>query len=206
MLKIWGRPNSVNVQKAMWAIGELGLEHEHVLAGGEYGGNDEDWYLAMNPNGRVPCIQDGDLTLYESNAIVGYLAEKYGAGGLWPDTIEDRALANLWMDWQQTTLGPTLGPPFWQLIRTPAAERDDVAIEEGGAACALLYQQLDGCLAGKSYLVGERFTMADIPLGAVTYRWFGLDLPHPEVPNVSAWYERLSQRPAYQQHVMLPIT
>ncbi len=206
MLKVWGRPNSVNVQKAMWTIHELGLEHEHVVVGGEHGGNDEDWYLAMNPNGRVPCIQDGALTLYESNAIVRYLAEKYGADGLWPDSTEERALANLWMDWQATMLGPAMTPAFWQLIRTPAAERDPAQIEAGGAACAALYQLLDGCLAGKSYLVGERFTMADIPLGAMTYRWFGLDLPRPEVPNVSAWYERLCQRPAYQRHVMLPIT
>jgi glutathione S-transferase len=206
MLKVWGRPNSVNVQKVMWTVAELGLEHEHIVVGGEHGGNDEDWYLAMNPNGRVPCIQDGDLVLYESNAIVCYLAEKYGAGGLWPDTIEDRAWSNLWMDWQQTTLSPAMVPAFWQLIRTPPEARNQVAIEEGGAACATLYEQLDGCLDGKSYFVAERFTVADIPLGAMTYRWFGLDVPHPDVPNVRAWYERLCERPAYRQHVMLPIT
>ena len=206
MLKVWGRPNSINVQKVMWSVGELGLEIEHILAGAQHGGNDEAWYLEMNPNGKVPVIDDDGFVLYESNAIVHYLAEKYGAGGLQPDSIEDRAIANLWMDWQQTSVSPAMYGAFWGLIRTPEADRDMAAIEQSGKDCAGLFQQLDAHLAGRDYMVGDRLTIADIPVGAAAYRWFNLDVPHPDVPNLSAFYERLQGRSAYQQHVMLPIT
>lgn len=206
MLKIWGRPNSINVQKAMWAIGELGLEVEHTPAGGQFGLNDQDWFLKMNPNGRVPVIDDDGFVLYESNTIVRYLAAKHGRGTLQPDGLKDNAVANQWMDWQQTTLSPAMFAPFWGLIRTPPEKRDHEAIRKGGEDSARLFQQLDAHLAGRKYVAGERLTTADIPVGAAAYRWFNLEVPHPEVPNVQAWYERLQERPAYKQHVMIPIT
>ena len=119
MLQIWGRPNSINVQKVMWTVGELGVPYEHTAAGMHFGQNDQDWYLAMNPNGRVPMIKDDDFVLYESNAIVRYLAARHGAGTLFPDTLQARAEADQWMDWQQTTLNPPMGVVFIGLIRTP---------------------------------------------------------------------------------------
>ena len=206
MLKIWGRPNSINVQKVMWAVGELGVAHEHTNAGAAFGLNDEDWYLAMNPNGRVPVIDDDGFTLYESNAIVRYLAAKHGRGSLQPDGLPANAIANQWMDWQQTTLAPAMFAPFWGLIRTPPEERDQAAIDAGAEECGRLFQLLDAYLAGKDFMAGDRLTTADIPAGAATYRWLGLDIARPEVPNVEAWYARLQERPAYRQHVMLPIT
>src|SRR5438067_877908 len=128
MLKIWGRNTSSNVQKVMWAVGELGLEHERVDIGGKFGGNKEPAYLAMNPNGLVPTLQDGDLTLWESNSIVRYLAARYGAGKLEDENSPPPALANQWMDWQLSVVGPAVSSAFWGLIRTPPEQFDRAAI------------------------------------------------------------------------------
>lgn len=204
MLKIWGRTNSSNVQKVMWAAGELGLAHERVDAGMQFGKVNEDWYLRMNPNARVPTIEDDGFVLYESNVIVRYLCMKHGK--LVPQDLKARAVAEQWMDWQQTTVLGAITPVFWGLIRTPPEKRDMKAIGEAAAQLGKLYQQLDAHLAGRDYLAGSAFSMGDIPLGVMTFRFFGLDFEKPDVPNVKRWYDRLTERPAYQQHVMLPIS
>ncbi len=206
MLKVWGRPNSVNVQKVMWAVAELALPHEHVVVGGEHGQVGEDWYLAMNPNARVPVIDDGGFVLWESNAIVAYLAETHAAGGLWPDTVAERAISHQWADWQQTMLMGAFRDVFWGLIRTAPEDRDMAAINAGAAETARLFGFVEAALRGRDYIVGDRFTMADIAVGAAAYRWYGMDVPHPDYPSLRAWYERLVERPAYRDHVMLPIT
>ena len=206
MLKVWGRPNSINVQKVMWAIAELGLDIEHEVAGLQYGKVDEPWYKEMNPNSRVPTIDDDGLVLWESNVIVRYLAAKHGVGELMPDGIANRARAEMWMDWQQTTVHPSITPVFWGLVRTPEAERDNAAIEAGANAFRTTISILDSHLAGRDFILGDTLTVADIPLGCVTYRWYALPVEHGDFPNLRAWYDRLSQRPAYREHVMLPLT
>lgn len=204
MLKIWGRTNSSNVQKVMWAVGELGLPHERVDAGMQFGKVNEDWYLRMNPNARVPTIEDEGFVLYESNVIVRYLCMKHGR--LVPQDLKTRAVAEQWMDWQQTTVLPAITPVFWGLVRTPPEKRDMKAIGEAAAQLGRLYQQLDAYLADRDYIAGSEFSMGDIPLGVMTFRFFGLDFEKPSVPNVKRWYDRLAERPAYRQHVMLPIS
>ena len=206
MLKIWGRPNSVNVQKVMWCVAELGLDHERIDAGMQFGLNDQDWYRAMNPNGLIPVIDDGGLVLWESNAIVRYLAATYGAGTLCPAAAAERATADQWMDWQATTLGVPMGPVFMGLIRTPAAQRDMGAIDAATVDCNRLFGLLDQHLDGRTYMLGDNLTMADIPIGAMTYRWYGLDVPHADHPNLRAWYDRLATRPTFQEHVMIPLS
>lgn len=206
MLKLWGRNNSINVQKAMWAIGELNLPHERIDAGGKFGLVGEDWFLKMNPNGRVPVIDDDGFVLYESNAICRYLAARYGLGGLCPSDTRERGLAEQWMDWQQTTLIGPMTVVFWNLIRTEPAKRDMAAVSSAAEELARLYALLDRQLAGKDFVLGRRFGMADIPVGAAANRWYGLDLQRPDLPNLAAWLERLRQRPAFRQHVMIPLT
>ena len=130
MLVVWGRKNSINVQKVMWCVGELRLAHERRDVGGPFGGLDTAEYGALNPNRRVPTIVDGDgTTIWEANAIVRYIAARYGSGSLWPEDTSARARADLWLDWMQTTLLPNLGPVFLGLIRTSAEERDVAKIE-----------------------------------------------------------------------------
>ena len=204
MLKIWGRTNSANVQKAMWAIGELGLPHERVDAGMAFGKVNEDWYLKMNPNARVPVIDDDGFILYESNVVVRYLCCKHGR--FYPQDLKTRFTAELWMDWQQTTVLPAMTPVFWGLFRTPEAQRDYKSIGENTTLLNNLMGQLDAHLAGRDYMAGAEFTMGDIPLGAMAYRYFGLPVERPKLPNVERWYGRLGERPAYRQHIMLPIS
>ncbi|MCP5156211.1 MAG: glutathione S-transferase [Ectothiorhodospiraceae bacterium] len=204
MLKIWGRTTSSNVQKVMWAVAELGLAHERVDAGGAFGGLDTAEYGAMNPNRLVPTVDDGGTVLWESNAIVRYLAVKYGEGTLAPRDLGERARADRWMDWQISTIGPNWGRMFLGLVRTPPSKRNmaeiDAAVERLGES----YRILDAQLAGRDYIMGDHLTMADIPLGVSLYRYYELDVKRPSLPNVEAWYARLKARPAYAKHAMVP--
>jgi glutathione S-transferase len=205
-LRIWGRSNSINVQKVMWAVGELGLEHERLDVGGEHGGLDTPAYGAMNPNRRVPTLQDGSFTLWESNAIVRYLAAKHPSGGLWPEEPERRAVADQWMDWQQTTLLPDMRTLFWGLVRTEPAKRDRAAIDAAAEKLQSIWERLDRHLGDRSFIVDDRFTMGDIPVGAMYHRYRALDVGRGTDDNLAAWYERLTQRAPYRAHVMLPLS
>ena len=207
MLKIWGRTNSVNVQKVMWCVGELRLGHERIDAGMAFGKNNEDWFLALNPNGRVPLIDDEGFTLWESNSIVRYLAAKHDLGGLYPESLTERADAERWMDWLLTVLNGPMTVVFWNLVRTPEGQRDMAQVAQGVKESRAAFAMLDKQLSGRDYVLGEQLTMADIPVGAMTYRWYAMpEIERPDLPNLQAWYERLSQRPAFRQHVMLPLT
>ena len=152
MLRIWGRRNSINVQKAMWAVAELGLEHERIDAGGQFGGLASDEYVQMNPNRRVPTIDDGGVVVWESHAIVRYLAAKYGAGTLWPEDCGTRARSDMWMDWTTADLQPAfIGGVFWNFYRTPEPQRNWNAIRQGIARSAILFRLLDTQLRGQGF-------------------------------------------------------
>ena len=205
MLRIWGRRNSINVQKAIWAIGELGLAHEHIPAGGPFGGLDSKEFAAMNPNRRVPVIDDGGTVVWESHAIVRYLAARYGEGTLWPSDPARRAATDQWSDWVTADLQPAfIGGVFWNFYRTPENQRNWPLIRQGIARSAILFGLLDKHLAGKSFIAGETLTIGDIAAGVQCYRYFELEIDRPMIPNVEAWYERLQARDAYREHVMVP--
>ena len=204
MLRVWGRKNSINVQKVMWAVGELGLPHERIDAGGSFGGLDTAEFAALNPNRRVPVIDDDGVVIWESHAIVRYLAEKYGAGKLAPTDPGERARTDMWTDWTEADLQPAfiggVFAPFW---RTPESRRDWAVIRRGLARSATLLQLLDRHLEGRAFIAGEQLTFGDIPPGSQLYRYFNLDIDRPPLPNVETWYERLSSREAYRTHVMI---
>lgn len=205
MLEVWGRRNSFNVQKVLWLVGELGLPHRHIPAGGSHGGLDDPAFRRMNPHGRVPVIRDGDLVVWESHAILRYLAAQYGGAAFWPGDAASRSFADRWIDWSATELQPDfLNGVFWGYYRTPEAQRDLPAIERSLRRCARHFGQLDAALAGQPYLAGAHLSLADIPAGTALYRYFNLDIPRPKLPHVEAWYDRLQQRAAYQAGVMLP--
>lgn len=207
MLKIWGRKNSINVQKVMWTIGEIGLQHERIDAGGAFGRNKEPDFLKMNPNGLVPVLQDGDLVLWESNVIVRYLAARYGDGGLWSKDPVQRAEADRWMDWVITTINSAIFPVFWGLIRTPPEKRDMAAIEAARIKTADLLKTFEAHMAHRLFVAGPTFSMGDISIGVFVNRWFALPIERPNLPNTAAYYERLKQRPAFVQHVeSIPLT
>ena len=205
MLKIWGRTNSVNVKKALWAAEELGLKYERINAGMEHGVNKTPEYLKMNPTGLVPTIDDDGFTLWESHSIVRYLAAKHGAGTLCPSDLKARADVERWMDWAFTFTN-AMRPVFWGLIRTPAEKRDLKAIEEARQNCIRLLAIPEAGLAGKKYVGGEKFTMGDIPLGCEVQRWMRVPIERPAFPNVQAWFERLCTRPAFKKIVDVPLS
>ena len=206
MLKIYGRNNSINVQKVMWMIGELDLAYERLDIGGEFGQNGQDWYLAMNPMGKVPVLEDEGYVLWESHTIIRYLAREYGAGAWYPSDAKGCGDIDKWMDWKIGFLQPALHAAFWGLIRTTESDRDTTAIRNSSVETAKLLGILDVHLRGRDYINGQSISIADVPLGALTNRWYGLDVEHPDYQNLWAWYERLCERPAYQEHVMIPIT
>lgn len=207
MLEIWGRTNSLNVQKVLWCCEELGLAYQRIDAGGAYGRTGEPEYLALNPTGLVPTLVDDGFVLWESNAIVRYLCSQYGQDGLQPADEQERARADQWMDWQTAMVWARLRPVFMALVRMPAAERDESAVAASVKATAALLAILDRHLANQPYVAGPRFSMGDIPLGVSIHRWFNLEIERPSMPNLRAWYERLLERPAYGPTVTaIPLT
>jgi glutathione S-transferase len=204
MLWVWGRRSSFNTQKVLWLVGELGLPHEHIPAGGSFGRLNEPGSRALNPHGWVPMVEDGDLAVWASHAVLRYLAAQYGRDRFCPDDAKARSFADRWMDWSQTTPQPDfLMGVFWGYYRTPDAQRDWPAINRGLARCADHFRLLDGMLAPRPFPLGDALSLADIPVGTALCRYLELDIERPDIPNVRAWYDRLRQRPAYREHVMI---
>lgn len=206
MIEIWGRSNSINVQKIMWTVAELDIDHVRHDAGMAFGVVGTEEFAAMNPNRKVPTIKDGDLILWESNAIVRYLAAKYGGSTFWREDAGKRALLDRWHDWAATAIMVDLKPIFWGMIRTPEADRNmdeiNAAIDAAGKTMAIL----DSALTNSQYLESDALSFADIPAGVATYRYFALPIDRPSLPQVEAWYARLTERPAFREHVMIALS
>ena len=204
MLKIWGRRTSSNVQKVMWLVAELELPHERIDVGGPFGKLNSPEYRRLNPHGKIPVLEDGELVIWESHAILRYLAARYGAARFWPEDPAERATADQWVEWAQTTLLRSFSDVFWGFYRTPEAERDQAFIEKSVAQLNKDFQVLDGVLAGKRFLLGEELSLADIPTGMALYRYSEMGIARPSLPNLEAWYAELQTREAYRTHVMVP--
>ena len=205
MLRVLGRKTSINVQKVMWLTGELGLDVERVDIGGPFGGNDTPEYLAKNPNGLVPTLEDGDFVLWESHAICRYLAETYATPPWTPADATGRALASQWMDWYLTKLHPPMTAIFLALIRTAPEDRDKDAVNQAVEQAAELWTRLDAQLAKADFVTGNEPTIADIPIGCSVNRWYALEVDRPSLANLEAWHACLKDRAAYQEHVIMPL-
>jgi glutathione S-transferase len=200
-ITLWGRASSSNVQKVRWALAELGLAYDQIPLGGRYGGNKSPEYLAMNPNGTVPTLRDGELVLWESHAIVRYLASQYGAGSLWPESARHRAACDQWTDWAVAEFQKGWIEVFWLLVRTPEAQRDDEKIARAVALTERLLTILDGRLAQSEWLGGESFTYADIPAGTAMFRWTTMAIDRQPHPHLERWHRALRERIAYREAV-----
>ncbi|RYH12107.1 glutathione S-transferase family protein [Tropicimonas sp. IMCC6043] len=204
MIELWGRATSSNVQAVRWALLELGLDHRRHDVGEGFGGLDTPEFLAMNPVGKIPVIRDGALTLFESAAILRYLASNYGDQGFWPAGAAARATTDQWAEWaKQEIANRFTGPVFWRVVRTPAARRDAAAIAE---ALDIFETQLaiaEARLARHPWLVGDHMTPGDILLGHVLYRYFDIDIARRPLPALRGYYDRLTARPAYRDAVMI---
>ena len=204
MIEVWGRANSVNVQKVLWCLGELEVPFDRYDAGGLYGVNKEPDFLVRNPTGLVPLLSDDGFDLWESNTIVRYLAARHGAGSLWPEDPADRALSEKWMDYQLGTVFPAFKDAVLGLIRTPPEDRKPEKISASVKATADALTVLDAHLEGREFVAGDSPTVGDVALGPTVYRWLTLDIARPPLPNLQTWHDRLADRPAYREHVMVP--
>jgi len=208
MITVWGRDNSTNVKKVLWCLEELAVPYQSIPAGGKYGIIHDADYLAMNPNAQVPCLRDDahQLTLWESNTIVRYLAAQYGKGSLWLESPAARATGEKWMDWSASELAPQHRGVFISLMRVPAEQRDQALIERSIQACNALFAIADGELADKTWLGGESLGPGDIALGPLIYNLFNLDIDWQPTPHLTRWYQQLCERPAFQKRVMIGIS
>lgn len=205
MLTIYGRRNSSNVQKVLWCCDELGIAFERIDMGREFGGNREAPYLALNPNGLVPTLVEEDgFVLWESNAILRYLARTRGPAGFWPQQAREAAIADQWMDWQTNSLNVAFTPIFHGLVRQGPHERDAVAIERSREATQRHLAMLDRHLQRSAWVAGDAFGVADIPLGIYAYRWYAFEgVARESLPALEDWYARLRERAAFRERVMV---
>ncbi len=217
MIRIWGRPNSICTKRVLWAFVEVGVEFDLTLASGTMGPDghisrgaepwgkvDEPWFRAMNPNGTIPVIDDDGFVLWESIAIIAWLANRYGDGILHDGRPETIARAVQWMSWTNEHLEPPLNTQILELHRLPEDQRTPGAVDEAGEAIARSVEGLEAQLARTAYVAGDRFSMGDIPTGAAVYRWRVFGQWGGPMPHVDAWLARLGEREGFRRHVAPP--
>lgn len=206
MIRVWGRTNSNNVKKVLWCLEEAGVDYERVDAGGSFGKLDTPDFARLNPNRKIPVLEDGETVLWESNSIVRYLAAQYGADTLHIGDAGKRALADQWMDWASLNFVPAFTPVFWALVRTAPEKRDMVAVQAAIRESGKLLAIADEVLSSRPFLSGRAPGTGDIPLGTLIHAWFSLPIDRPSHANLRAWYDRLLTRPAYDKVVALPLS
>ncbi len=205
MLTVWGRKTSSNVQALMWCIGELQLPHVRHDVSHKYKGTDTDFFYTLNPNRTVPVLQDGDaLPLWETGAILRYLANRYGQESFWPRGAETKANVDRWAEWAKINVAMAFtAPVFWRVVRTPASDRDESAVRQAMVNLEKSLQIAELQLAKYRYLAGDEFSLADIQFGHILYRYFNICVCRQPLENLYCYYQRLTLRPAFQEHVMV---
>ena len=200
MLKIYGRANSINVRKVLWICDEIGIPFTREDWGRGYRSTEDPAFLKLNPFAVVPVIDDDGFLLRESNAITRYLATKHSRDDLYPRDAKVRATLEAWMDWAATDLAAGVRPVFMGLHVKAPAFSNPKSIEAGVTEWTRQMRALDAHLSRQPFVAGSAFTIGDIPVGLGVNRWFTLPFAKPELPAVSAYYEALSQRPAFRTH------
>lgn len=203
MLILWGRNTSTNVQKVAWLIGELGLEVDRKDVGGPFGGLDTPEYIAMNPNKLIPTLQDGPLTLWESEAILRYIGSRYGTR-FFPEDLAKRAVVDQWMCWSQSTWIPAILQLFLMHMKVPVSDRDSAKVNEFTETVGKVVLLIDDQLEDRPFLAGDGLSLADFSFASWLYRYFTLEINRPETPNLQRYYEALCSRQSYADHVQIP--
>ncbi len=205
MLTVWGRKTSSNVQALMWCIGEMNLPFKRHDVGHKYGGTDSDEFYALNPNRTIPVLQDDSCApLWETGAILRYLANRYGAESFWPSELLAKTEVDRWAEWSKLNIAQAFtAPVFWRVVRTPEDKRNAEAISSAVESFETKLQIAEERLEKQSFLVGESLTLADIQFGHVLYRYYDINIDRRPLPNVQAYYMRLTSRQAFREHVMV---
>ena len=206
MITIWGRTNSLNVQKVLWGLEELGLAYDRIDAGLQYGVNDTAVFKAMNPNGLVPVLKEDDFVLWESHAILRYLSTRHGRGTLMPADEQVAARADQWMDWSGSIVWVHLRPVFQNLVRTPPDQRNRQVVADNSVSLAKIFLILDDHLKKQPFVAGDVFTIGDIPLALLMFRWVSLVQERPDTPALDQWFKNVSGRAGFVKHCAAPLT
>lgn len=206
MLKVWGRANSLNVQKVLWCCTELSLTVERIDWAGEFGGNDAPHYRALHPHGKVPTLEDGATVVWESNTIQRYLCRTRGGDALLPADPVGASLVERWMDWQLAGLNPPMIALLLGYYRSPEAERNLAALEGARKQAVAAWAVLDGILGTQDFVAGPSFTLADIGIGIQAYRWYAYPVTRPKLPHLERWLDRIKDRTGFTDHVEGPVT
>ncbi len=205
MIEVWGRRSSINVQKVLWALGETGQPFDRHATGGQFGGLDDKTFTKMNPNALVPVMKDGSITLFESNAMMRYLARKYGKDNIRPRGQKPWALADQWTDWTATTLNPHMFTILFNTVRATPEQRDPAAVKKAEAECARLFKIANRAIGRKPWLTGRHFNYADIALGVFYWRYLAFDVKHAKLPNLDRWMDQIKEREAFKKWGMVPV-
>ncbi|WP_316163830.1 glutathione S-transferase family protein [Bradyrhizobium sp. SZCCHNRI20481] len=205
MLTVWGRKTSSNVQALMWCIGELGLTYRRHDVGHRYGGTDTPEFLTMNPNGTIPVLVDeDDRPIWETGAILRYLAARYGSPSIWPAVPADRAKIDMWAEWARLNIALAFtGPVFGATVRTAPSDIDWPVVRRAIGDLSRALDIAEARLARSDFLCGDVITLADIQFGHILFCYFDIGIERRPHPSIHAYYERLSQRPAFREHVMV---
>lgn len=205
MLTVWGRKTSSNVQALMWCIGEMELPYVRHDIGHKYKGTETDFYYSLNPNRTVPVLQDGTAPpLWETGAILRYLANRYGAESFWPSDDMQKANIDKWAEWSKINVATAFNlPVFWRVVRTPQENRDEQAIAEAMVKLENYLSVAEAQFEKHRFLAGDAFSLADIQFGHVLYRYYDIDVVRKSLPRLRAYYETIAVRPAFQEHVMV---
>jgi len=205
MLTVWGRKTSSNVQALMWCIGEMELRYVRHDIGHKYKGTETDFFYSLNPNRTIPVLQDGSAPpLWETGAILRYLANRYGAESFWPSDDTKKANVDRWAEWSKINVATAFtAPVFWRVVRTPEENRDENAIREAMVNLERNLLIAEAQLEKHSFLAGDNFSLADIQFGHVLYRYYDIDVVRKPLARLRSYYENIALRPAFQEHVIV---
>lgn len=205
MITVLGRRSSINVQKVLWALAEAGVGFERETVGGSFGGNDTKEFRKLNPMGLVPVFRDGRFTLFESNAIMRYVARKYGRGSLAPRGTRAFGLAEQWVEWTGSTLAPPVGTIFWNKVRLPPEQFNAEAVKQAEKLAVANFKIANRILGKKPFVAGKHFSYGDIPLGAFYWRYHSIEPDRPAFPNLDRWFASLMERKPFQDWIKVPV-
>lgn len=205
-IKVWGRVTSSNVKKVLWVAHDLKLDIERIDAGGKFGVVDTPAYRALNPNGRVPTLEEGGFVLWESNAIMRYFCESYGGEALYPAEPRTRADINRWLDWSLSILSPADTKVFLATIRTPEGKQDKASIAKLVDQASGAYRILDAHFKDREYAAGK-FSIADIALSIFVDRWTRNPFlaNRPDFTHNAAWLARVREKEGFRKFVEIPL-
>lgn len=204
MLTVLGRATSSNVQALLWGLEELGLKYERLDYGEAFGGLDTPAFRALNPHGKIPVLKVGDHALFETPAILRYLATEHGAETFWPRDPLARARVDMWAEWAKHDIAEAFtGPVFWEAVRKRTEKRNVDLIQRNLNAFEDQLALAEPRLAATRFLCGPDLTLADIQFGHVLYRYFNIPIARRNLPLVRGYFERLCERDAYRRAVVV---